>query len=101
MKQIINGKKYDTETARPICSYQYAAPNDFSYCYEELYLKKTGEFFLYGEGGAMSKYAVNVEQNTWSGGEKITPITKREALRFAEENMSVDDYEKEFGQVQE
>lgn len=101
MKKIINGKKYDTQTARYICSYQHSYPGDFSYCYEALYLKKTGEFFLYGEGGPMTEYSVAVGQNTWSGGEEIRPLTKREALKFAEKNMSADDFEEEFGQVQE
>ena len=52
MKQIINGKKYDTETAERLACEDAGLPvNDFAYWCEELYRKKTGEFFLHGEGG--------------------------------------------------
>ncbi len=48
MKKIINGKRYDTETAKLIGSDGYSNPSDFNYWSEDLYQKKTGEFFLYG-----------------------------------------------------
>ena len=55
MKKIINHKMYNTETAERLASssngYGY---DDFRYMEEQLYRKKTGEFFLYGEGGALS-----------------------------------------------
>ena len=56
MKRIVNGKKYDTETATPFGDYQFSGPSDFSYVHEELYRKKNGEFFLRGEGDPMLKY---------------------------------------------
>lgn len=51
MKKIINGKKYDTETATSVGEYSsnYAC-SDYKHYDETLYKKKTGEFFLYGEG---------------------------------------------------
>jgi len=55
MKKIINGKRYDTETAQLIGSASYSNRTDFRFWSEELYRKKTGEFFLYGEGGPASK----------------------------------------------
>jgi len=100
MKKIINGKKYDTDTAKFLLS----RSNDytgFSYCYEELYLKKTGEFFLYGKGGAMSKYSRSCGDNTWCGGEEIVPLTEAKAKKFVEEYGDADDYEKIFGEVEE
>ena len=39
MKKIINGKKYDTETAVYICGYEYGTCNDFSHIKESLYRK--------------------------------------------------------------
>jgi hypothetical protein len=42
----------------------------FRWVCEELYRKRTGEYFLYGEGGPMSKYSRQVEQNGWAEGEK-------------------------------
>ena len=56
MKKIINGKLYDTETAKLIGrSYHGEGPRDFRHYSEELYRKRTGEYFLYGEGGPMSR----------------------------------------------
>ena len=51
MKKIINGRKYDTETAKHIGSRSEGQPGNFEYFTEDLYLKKTGEFFLLGDGG--------------------------------------------------
>lgn len=100
MKRIINGKKYDTETATLIDDYQVSNPSDFNYVYEALYLKKTGEYFLYGEGGANSKYRKNIALNEWSGGEKITPLTEEEAKAWVEAYNNAD-YEDIFGEVEE
>ena len=102
MKKIINGKLYDTETAKEIGSKCHGEGyRDFRYYSEVLYLKRTGEFFLYGVGGPMSRYAVSAGQNQWSGGEKITPLSYDNAKRWAEENMYADDYMAAFGPVSE
>lgn len=101
MKKIINGKKYDTETAGLICSRDFSLEvGSFGYYSETLYKKKTGEFFLYGEGGALTKYA-EITANGMKGGERIIPLTEEQAKAWAEENLSVDDYEKIFGEVEE
>lgn len=92
MKKIKNGKLYDTDTAKCIGEYQYSHPGDFHYEYEALYVKKTGEFFLYGEGGAMSPYSKQVDTNSWTAGETIIPYTAQEAREWAEEHMDADDY---------
>ena len=102
MKKIINGKSYDTEKAAEVgCWSNNRSARDFGHCTETLYRKRTGEYFLYGEGGPMSKYRRAVDQNSWRGGEDITPLTVEEARRWAEENLSADEYEKEFGEVSE
>lgn len=101
MKSIINGKKYDTKTAKELAFYTYLCPNDFRYLQETLYQKRTGEFFLYGEGGPASKYAVVLGQNERCGGEKIIPLTVDEAKRWAEEHIDGDEYEEIFGEVEE
>jgi hypothetical protein len=102
MKKIINGKKYDTETAKLVGEWTngYYA-NDFHYCSEDLYLKKTGEFFIYGSGGAMSKYAEAAGNNNWYGGEQIIPVTYEAAQKWAEENLSENEYEVIFGEIDE
>jgi hypothetical protein len=101
MKKIINGKRYDTETAQLIGSTSYSNRTDFYFWREELYRKKTGEFFLYGEGGPASKYSRQIEQNSWSGGKKITPLTREEAQEWAEKYLDADEYEEVFGRIEE
>ena len=101
MKKIINGRMYDTKTATLIGSTGYGYPNDFEYWRENLYRKKTGEFFLYGEGGPMSKYSHRTGQNEWSGGEEIIPLTVEEAQEWAEKHLEVEEYEQIFGKVKE
>ena len=102
MKKIINGKLYDTTTAREVAScYHGEGPRDFRYYSEALYRKRTGEYFLAGEGGPMSKYAKSAGQNSWTGGEGITPLSYSEATEWAEHEMDADDYEAEFGPVSE
>ena len=58
MLKIIKGRKYDTVTATKICSYDNGLPeSDFDALCEQLYIQRTGEFFLYGYGGARTAYA--------------------------------------------
>lgn len=101
MKKIINGKKYDTETAKELSSWDNGLPGDFSYVSETLYRKKTGEYFLAGHGGARSKYAESIGQNCWSGGTAITPLTESEAKAWAEDHLDCEEYEAIFGEVEE
>ena len=102
MKKIINGKVYDTDTARELGSWANMADRrNFSQFEETLYRKKTGEFFLYGEGGPASKYAQAVGQNEWSGGSRIMPLDFSEARQWAEEHLDADEYEAIFGAVSE
>ena len=101
MRTILNGKKYDTETAKEIGSDGEGYRNDFRFFQETLYRKKTGEFFLYGEGGAMSRYAKSSGDNSWGYGEKIIPLSEKDAKAWAEKALSVEDYEALFGEVAE
>ncbi|MBQ6343937.1 MAG: hypothetical protein IJI41_12490 [Anaerolineaceae bacterium] len=64
-------------------------------------MKKNGEFFLYGEGGPLSKYQKQVGMNEWSGGEVIIPMTIEDARDWAEEHLDADDYVKVFGDPEE
>ena len=101
MKKIIAGKKYDTETATMLGERTYSNPRDFSYVHEELYIKRTGEYFIYGEGGANTKYRQWIDDHTWTGGDRIKPITEQEARKWVEEHLDGDDYERIFGKVYE
>lgn len=102
MKKIINGKVYDTEKATEVASWSNGGSwRDFRHIEETLYRKKTGEFFLFGEGGPMTQYAKSCGQNEWTGGELITPMTYAAAQKWAEEHLDGNDYEAIFGEVVE
>ena len=101
MKRIINGRKYDTNTATLIGDAGHSYPSDFEYWREELYRKKTGEFFLHGWGGPRSGYARRTGQNEWSSGEQIIPLSLKEARRWIETYLDADKYEEIFGPVEE
>ena len=102
MKKIINGKKYDTATAYECGTWSNAGSwRDFSHIEETPYRKRTGEFFLFGEGGPMTRYAEEVDQNSWSGGSRIMPMSYAEAQEWAEEHLEADEYERIFGEIHE
>lgn len=98
MKKIINGLVYDTNTAKEIGEWSNGyAVSDFKHIRETLYKKRTGEYFLYGRGGPMSKYAMETGSNSWSGGEKIIPLEYERARKWGEDSLDADDYIAEFG----
>lgn len=101
MKKIINGKMYNTETAKLVGEWDNGRYGDFGHCAESLYQKKTGEFFLYGEGGPMTKYSVYCGSNSCRGGEMITPLTDKAAKAWSENHITADEYEAIFGEVDE
>lgn len=102
MKKIIKGKLYDTSTAKKVGEYEPSPYRSDFHCFcETLYQKKTGEFFLHGEGNAASKYSRSVGQNEWCGGERIEPLTFKEAQKWAEEHLDGDEYCEIFGEPDE
>lgn len=101
MRKIINGKKYDTETAKELGDYWNGlGGSDFRNFFETLYQKKTGEYFLYREGGPASKYAEHCSGG-WTAGKNIIPMTESEAMEWAEKHLDCDEYEAIFGEVEE
>lgn len=101
MKKVIGEKMYNTETAKYCGGYEFSNCGDFQHVCEELYQKKTGELFLYGSGGAASKYSEMVGNNSWTGGSRIKPLTIDEAKEWAERHLDGDDYVELFGEVEE
>lgn len=101
MKKIINRKLYDTATAAEIGrdgnGYN---TSDFNCVLETLYRKRTGEYFLHGEGGARSRYASR-EGNMWGWGQQIIPLTYDEAQDWAEKHLTADEYAEAFGMPDE
>lgn len=101
MKKIIKGKLYDTDTANYIGSNEYGMPGDLRYTTETLYQKKTGEFFLHGEGGPMSRYSKSYGDNSWGSGEAIIPERDFDVREWVATNCSADTYIELFGPVEE
>ena len=102
MKKVINGKRYDTEAAALVAADSYSNYGDLGYWCEELYHTNKGNWFLAGEGGAMSPYARSVGQNETGGGSAIIPFTREEALAWLEAHTSdADTFEKYFSDVLE
>lgn len=101
MKEIIDGRMYNTDTAKWLASYNNGlGATDFRVYEETLYRKKTGEYFLHGSGGAMSKYSRAVG-NSWCGSEEIIPLSKNLAKKWTEDHCTADTYIEIFGEVEE
>lgn len=99
MKKAINGRQYDTETAKLIAEYtsEYGMSDERGY-QEKLYQKRTGEYFLACRGNAMSKYALYYAELI-KPGERIIPLSVEEARKWAETCMDEAAYEKNFGKI--
>ena len=94
MRKIINGARYDTDTAKRL-GYWENGPDirDLFWCSETLYRTKAGKYFLHGDGGPGSRYA------NAPNGEQIIPISEDGAKAWAEKNLDGDAYEAAFGSV--
>lgn len=101
MKKVINGKVYDTTTAQAVGAWDNGIYGDLTSVSVTLYRKRTGEFFLHGEGGARTQYAVQTGDNSWAPGAKIIPLSWEAAREWAEKNMTAEEYEAAFGPVVE
>lgn len=101
MKKIITNKLYNTETAELLASDSFSGPGNFHYWNEELYMKRTGEFFLYGEGGPLSHYSKQADPSGWTSGWDIIPLTNEEARQWAEHHATIKEYIAIFGEPEE
>lgn len=84
MKKIINGKVYNTETAKQI---GYDNDNPTGNWEEYLFQKKTGEFFIQ-------------HWDSWNGG-CIEPISFKDAQKWLEKHGTAEQYEAVFGEPDE
>ena len=98
MKAIINGLRYDTEKATLIGEYHTPGlgHNNFQYWTAALYkTPRSGRFFLTGEGHAMTRFASHSgDSSGW--GSKVIPMSKKEALEWAEQYLDAEDFEEHF-----
>jgi len=99
MKTTINRQVYDTANATLVAEDgNNLGRNDFRSWDEELYITGKGNWFLHGWGGALTKYAEH-EGNSSSGGERIVPLTREEALTWCEEHKAQDAIDKNFSDM--
>lgn len=101
MRKIIANKSYDTDTAALVGTWDNREYGNFDYVAESLYRKRTGEYFLHGEGGPRSRYAESHGNNSWGAGEAITPLSIESASEWAREHLDSVIYEREFGETSE
>ena len=98
MIRIIGGRRYNTNTAHTVGEWDNGCfRSDFYFCAGELFRTKKGDYFLHGQGGAMSCYGEPTSDNMMGPGECITPMTHAEALSWAEGHLPADVVEAEFG----
>ena len=95
MRQIINGKKYDTESANYFGACEVTNVKcGFRECIA-LFRKKDGEYFLYSY----------LKELGWIGDSTVSlgifPLAEEYAKKWAENHLSVDRYEAIFRAVQE
>ena len=100
MRKIIDGKAYDTNTAKLIGKW-WNGDGGLDDCSEHLYQTRKGAFFLYGSGGPRSIYGKPDGYNSYCSGSSIIPYTVEEAKNWAEEHLSASKYEEAFGAVPE
>lgn len=102
MKKIINGKLYNTETAKEVGTHKGAWFEEDCYFSEHsLYMKENGEWFLVGKGNSLYCYDKDSYYGELEGGYIIYPISNEEAKVWIEKYMDVDTYIKFFGEVEE
>ena len=88
MKRVVKGRVVDTERMKRIAEIRFGNVTDYNYVWETLYFDPDSKsFYLYGRGGAASRYAEPVGVNQWSEGEKLMRLTKGLTLLWLEENQ--------------
>jgi hypothetical protein len=98
MKQIIDGKRYDTETATKLAHWwNGCSTTDFNCVSEDLYKTKAGTFFLHGTGGALSGWSCSYEGGrSRGGGSGLRPLTNDEARQWLEDHELTEAIETHF-----
>lgn len=104
MNKVIQGKRYDTDKAERVGKWENTWDSrDFSYHGEELYRKRTGEFFLYFPRGAgrddYERYGCIDDLWAEDGCEALRPLTYEQAAEWAARRLDADAYESIFGEV--
>lgn len=89
MRKQKGSKIYDTDSAMCVGTFENGKDDNPSWYKESLYRKKTGEFFLAGEGNWDSKYAIRDGRSTVTPegrGYEIFPLDKDDAAVWAKKH---------------
>lgn len=100
MKAIIDGKRYNTDTATRVCDCSPAGfyRSDFRWEDTNLYRTPKGNWFLAGKGNALSRWATSYGQSGHGPGSGIRPVSASEARELLERHGGDwDDIEEYFG----
>ena len=88
MKKIINGKIYNTQTARFLDARIVRSQDSWDDVSETLYVTKNNRFFLHGYGGSQTRWALkcgwNTREKRGTYYHDIQAITKKEAMDWVE-----------------
>lgn len=95
MEKVIKGKRYNTDTARKIGGFKEFDPLSPDYIKEDLFVKKSGEYFLFCEGGSKSRYAQR-SGSSWVNGSKIVPLSYTDAMSWSMDNLDEFTFRDEF-----
>lgn len=102
MRKAIDGHRYDSEAAHEVGSWDNGvAHGDLDAVMETLHRTKAWLYFLHGEGGARTRYGRQDGLGGWTAGEAVTPLGPEEARRWAEEHLTGEEYEAEWGTPEE
>ncbi len=90
MEKLIDGKLYSTDEAERVATWRNVPDrSDFNYCREELYRTDSGRWFIYGTGGARSKYSERTHDGT-TGGEDIRAVSEKQAFQWCQKKNQTD-----------
>lgn len=87
MRKVIDGRRYDTETAIEVGESNHGRPGDWAFMSETLYRTRRGAWFLHGAGGPLSSYGERCGSNERTGSERIIPLTEDEAFEWAQDAL--------------
>lgn len=98
MRKIINGSRYDTDTAKKMAHWESDQDyTSFTHCEETLYHTKAGKWFIHGAGNAATVYAVRRGDGWTAPGEQIVPLSEEVAQKWAFEHLGEEQRDAIFG----
>jgi hypothetical protein len=90
MQKLIDGKLYDTDEAKKIDSWSNGrSRSDFRYKKETLCVAEKGNWFLFGEGHAKTRYASTTGDGMRGFGKEIRALLEEEAFQWLQRRNKV------------